>query len=78
MMEAKNDRFDVENCLGEMIVIPAGNFMMGSGPDDPYAGKNEFPQHSVYLPEYRIGKYQVTRGEYRKFIEAGGYEEPKY
>ena len=77
-MDMKKNGFDAKNRLGEMVVIPAGNFMMGSSPDDSYAGKDEFPQHSVYLPEYRIGKYQVTRGEYRKFIEAGGYEEPKY
>ena len=54
---------------GEMITIPAGDFIMGSN------GKfnEERPQHSVYLPTYQIGKFEVTRGEYRKFMEAGGY-----
>jgi formylglycine-generating enzyme required for sulfatase activity len=60
--------------LGEMITIPAGNFIMGNNNGAP----EEKPEHSVYLPTYQIGKYEVTRGEYRKFIEAGGYNEPKY
>lgn len=58
---------------GEMITIPAGNFLMGS----PGIGI-ESPQHSVYLPTYQIGKYEVTRGEYRIFIIAGGYNKKDY
>ena len=29
------------------------------------------PQHAVNLPACEIGKYEVTRSEYRWFIEAG-------
>jgi len=60
--------------LGEMITIPAGRFIMGN--DDGMS--EEKPQHWVELPTYQIGKYEVTRGQYRKFMEAGGYEDPKY
>ena len=63
---------------GEMITIPAGSFLMGSHGSDPYARPDELPQHSVHLPAYQMGKYQVTRGEYREFIEAGGYRNPSY
>ena len=63
---------------GEMITIPAGSFLMGSDGSDPYARPDELPQHSVHLPAYQMGKYQVTRGEYREFIEAGGYRDPGY
>ncbi len=58
---------------GEMIVIPAGTFIMGND----NGSWEEKTQHQVYLPEYKIGKYEVTRGEFRKFIEAGGYDDPK-
>jgi len=60
--------------LGELITIPEGGFTMGNkrGPVE------ERPEHSVHLPTYQIGKYEVTRGEYRRFIEAGGYHDPKY
>lgn len=69
---------DSEGHIGEMITIPAGSFLMGSDERDPYAGSDEFPQHLVYVATYQIGKCQVTRGEYRRFIEAGGYRNPAY
>jgi iron(II)-dependent oxidoreductase len=59
---------------GEMITIPAGEFIMGNN----NGSWEEQPEHSVYLPSYEIGKYEVTRGEYRKFIEAGGYNNRSY
>lgn len=63
---------------GEMIRIPEGDFLMGAVPGDGTAFPSEKPQHSVYLNEYSIGKYEVTRGEYRKFMDAGGYQNPSY
>jgi len=68
---------DASDRLGVMITVPAGSFLMGS--DDREAGGGAaFPQHRVDLPTYEIGKYEVTRGQYRRFIEAGGYQEPSY
>jgi formylglycine-generating enzyme required for sulfatase activity len=64
--------------LGEMVTIPAGSFLMGNDGHEGLGGPEEFPQHLVSLPAYQIGKYEVTRGQYRKFIEAGGYEDPRY
>ena len=51
---------------------------MGNNGHEGYGGPDEFPQHWVDLPAFQIGKYEVTRGEYRKFIEAGGYDDPRY
>jgi formylglycine-generating enzyme required for sulfatase activity len=64
--------------LGEMIVIPAGWFLMGNNGQKPASSENELPQHWMELPAYEIGKYEVTRGEYRRFIEAGGYEDRRH
>ena len=64
--------------LGEMVTIPAGSFLMGNNGHEGYGGPEEFPQHSVHLPTYQIGKFEVTRGQYRRFIEAGGYDNPNY
>jgi len=64
--------------LGELITIPAGSFLMGNNGNDGFGGPEEFPQHSVHLPTYQIGKHEVTRGQYRPFIEAGGYQNPAY
>ena len=69
---------DSEDHLGEIVTIPAGSFLMGSSYWDGFGGPEESPQHRVYLPTYQIGKYEVTRGEYRRFIEAGGYDDPNY
>lgn len=63
---------------GEMISIPAGSFMMGNNGSEPYSDPWELPQHSVELAAYQIGKYEVTRGEYKQFMNAGGYSNPVY
>jgi gamma-glutamyl hercynylcysteine S-oxide synthase len=60
--------------LGHMVTIPAGRFVMGNNSGAP----EERPEHEVYLAAYQIGKYEVTRGEYRRFMEAGGYDDPQY
>src|SRR5438874_8316607 len=60
----------------EMVVIPAGNFMMGSSEQEKTwaatHGANaesvadESPQHSVSLRSFALGKYDVTRAEYAR------------
>ncbi len=62
----------------EMVFVPAGSFLMGNNGSEGYSHPNELPQHWAHLSDYYIGKYQVTRGEYRKFMEAGGYYNPNY
>ncbi len=73
---------EVKNYIGpavtEMVYIPAGSFLMGNNGNEPNSIDSELPQHSVYLSGYWIGKYEVTRGEYRLFMEAGGYSNPAY
>ncbi len=66
---------------GQMIYIPAGSFLMGNsgvGDDATYDYYWELPQHSVTLSAYYIGKYDVTRGQYQQFMNAGGYFNPAY
>lgn len=65
----------------EMVWVPAGSFLMGNTGvgQDSYNGMSiEYPQHSVYLSGYWIGKYEVTRKQYRLFMEAGGYTNRVY
>jgi formylglycine-generating enzyme required for sulfatase activity len=52
----------------EMILIPAGEFIMGSdtGRDD------EKPQRKAYLPDFYISRYQVTNAEFEAFVKATG------
>lgn len=55
-----------------MILIPAGESLMGSpageGSDD------EHPQHRVSLDAFYIYKYQVTNGQFARFVKETGYK----
>lgn len=56
----------------DMLLVPAGSFTQGSHAIE--AQDNERPAHEVYLDEYWIDRNPVTYGEYRSFIESGGYQ----
>ena len=58
----------------EMVLIPAGEFQMGSNDGEG----DEKPAHTVYLNAFYIDVYPVTNAQYRKFIEATKYPEPQY
>jgi iron(II)-dependent oxidoreductase len=63
--------------FAEETLIPAGPFLMGTS-DDPWAYDNEKPAHLVDLPAYLIDTVPVSNGDYAAFIEAGGYEDPRW
>lgn len=52
-----------------MILVPAGEFMMGLGKDDPSAIHNNKPLHQVYLDAYNIDQYEVTVSRYARFLQ---------
>jgi gamma-glutamyl hercynylcysteine S-oxide synthase len=58
------------------IKIPAGEFEIGNNTVD--ALDNERSAHRVYLDTYWIDRYPVTCGQYRVFMEAGGYQNPQW
>ena len=43
-----------------------------------FAFDNETPRHQVLLRPFRIAARPVTNGEYRRFIEDGGYRRPEF
>ena len=45
---------------------------------DGFSYDNESPRHKVYLHGFEIEKSLVTNGEYREFIEEGGYSNFTY
>lgn len=59
----------------EMVLIPAGEFLMG---DDASAFAPEKPAHIVYLDEYWIDRYEVTNAQYRLCVEAEVCPEPGF
>jgi iron(II)-dependent oxidoreductase len=58
---------------GGMVRIPAGPFVAGAGPAG-FAYDNERPAHVVDLAEFQIDALPVTNGDFREFVERGGYE----
>lgn len=60
----------------ETVLIPAGDFWMGSNPDEDEAHPNEEPQHKVILSAYEIGKYPITNAQYGAFVQATKHPAP--
>ena len=57
----------------EMVVVPAGVFMMGSPDNEPQRYSNEGPQHKVTIPRpFAIGRFPVTFEEWDAALAAGG------
>jgi formylglycine-generating enzyme required for sulfatase activity/dienelactone hydrolase len=51
--------------IAGMVPVPGGPYGVGR------AG-------TVHLPDYWIGTYEVTNREFKRFVDAGGYRDPKY
>ena len=51
-----------------MVLIPAGEFQMGS--NAPEAQNDERPVHTVYIDAFFMDKHEVTNAQYKKFVEA--------
>ena len=54
-------------------VIPAGEFLMGSEPNESGREKDE-AQHKVAVRSFKMSKYEITVGQYLSFVEATGYK----
>ena len=69
------DRIVNEKDGAEMVLIPAGEFEMGSPKDDDKHW--ERPMHSVYLDAFYMDVHPVTNAQYQKFVQETGYPAPK-
>ncbi|MBU1691069.1 MAG: formylglycine-generating enzyme family protein [Gammaproteobacteria bacterium] len=81
---------EAENSLGmKFVLVPSGEFMMGSDESPealatayPQYGRERFlalvdeaPVHKVRITRpFYLGQYEVTVGQFRKFVEASGYK----
>ena len=50
-----------------MVLIPAGEFQMGSNARDAY--DDEKPVHTVYVDAFYMDQYEVTNAQYKEFID---------
>ncbi|WP_246791515.1 SUMF1/EgtB/PvdO family nonheme iron enzyme [Bradyrhizobium commune] len=76
-LKPKQNFRECQNCP-EMVVIAAGEFMMGSPAaeiDNGLAAVNEAPQHKVAVREtVAIGRFEVTRDQFAAFVAATSYK----
>ena len=57
----------------EMVVVPAGSFMMGSPSHEAGRDSDEGPRHRVTIAKpFAVGKYEVTFAEWDACVAAGG------
>ena len=57
----------------EMVLVPAGEFIMGSNTGDA----DETPQRKVYLPAFYIDRCEVTNAQFKKFDPSFNYPKGK-
>ncbi|HZU97887.1 MAG TPA: SUMF1/EgtB/PvdO family nonheme iron enzyme, partial [Planctomycetota bacterium] len=63
--------------VNALLPVEAGQFLMGYGAPKNENGTlvferapdGESPEHKVNLHDYRIGKYEVTNGQYKRFLD---------
>jgi formylglycine-generating enzyme required for sulfatase activity len=64
---------ECEGCP-EMVVVPAGNFMMGSATGEMERFDNEGPQRTVTISKaFAVGKFHVTRDQFAVFARETGF-----
>lgn len=63
---AETDSLDMQ-----MVLVPAGKFTRGSD-----RGDDEKPVQQIYLNAFYMDKYEVTVGQYARYLEVTGMEEP--
>jgi formylglycine-generating enzyme required for sulfatase activity len=57
----------------KLVLIPAGEFVMGSPDSDKHAYDDEKPQHKVRITRpFYLGATEVTVGQFRKLVESTG------
>lgn len=74
--EQKPDRAKTfTNAAGlEFVLVPDGEFLMGSPPREKFRNRNEGPQRKVKIRSFYCGKYEVTRGQFAAFVKATGHK----
>ncbi|MGW2407107.1 ergothioneine biosynthesis protein EgtB [Streptomyces sp. NPDC001739] len=66
-----------DDLLPSEVLVPGGPFTMGTSAE-PWALDNERPAHHRLVPAFLIDTTPVSNGAYQRFIEDGGYQEPRW
>ncbi|TWF96157.1 ergothioneine biosynthesis protein EgtB [Saccharopolyspora dendranthemae] len=66
-----------ETALPSEVYVPAGHFTMGTS-TEAWALDNERPAHEVHVEAFHLDTTPVTNAEFARFIDAGGYHDPRW
>ncbi|MEV0370810.1 ergothioneine biosynthesis protein EgtB [Streptomyces sp. NPDC050636] len=66
-----------DGILPAEALIPGGPFTMGTS-TEPWALDNERPAHRRLVHSFLIDTTPVSNGAYQRFIEDGGYDDPRW
>jgi formylglycine-generating enzyme required for sulfatase activity len=59
----------------EMVVIPSGNFPMGSPPTEDRRSDDEGPQHRVTIAApFAVGRFEITVDQFAAFLQEAGHD----
>jgi len=61
------------NVTEELVLIPGGEFLMGSDSEGDHS-----PIHKVYIDSFYMDKYEATNAQYLGFCEATGHRLPEF
>jgi formylglycine-generating enzyme required for sulfatase activity len=75
----KTEWFKDHDAGPEMVVVPAGSFLMGSPENEPeregLKKGTESPQHDVTIARpFAVGRHAITRGQFAAFTDSTGYK----
>jgi formylglycine-generating enzyme required for sulfatase activity len=78
--EAVEEEITEHEEIENMVLIPAGNFLMGRDEDRGWSAMgvpemfgDELPIHAVYVEAFYIDKYEVTNRQFKEFVDTTGY-----
>jgi len=61
------------NATAEVVLVPGGEFLMGSDSE-----RDHSPVHKVYVDSFYMDKYEVINAQYLRFCEATGHRLPEF
>jgi formylglycine-generating enzyme required for sulfatase activity len=71
----QGDSFKECDDCPEMVVVPAGSFMLGSPSDETRRLSDEGPRTKVTIASpFAVGKFEVTLAQFKAFASATGYQ----
>jgi ergothioneine biosynthesis protein EgtB len=63
----------------EWVAVPDGTATLGANRgEEPFTWDNERRAHPVLVPAFRIARHNVTNARFMEFVDAGGYQDPRW